>query len=140
MTKRQAFCFVAHIQYNDNTMIRTLTGTITDIGDNWVVVDVRGVGYLVGCPTLANNFTLEQSVKLQTYLAVRETALDPIWFPEKSELQMFELLLSVPKVGPKSALAIMTQATPLFLVRRLTKMMGYTCTSYLVSARRPVKT
>jgi len=72
-------------------MIRTLTGTITDIGDNWVVVDVRGVGYLVGCPTLANNFTLEQSVKLQTYLAVRETALDLYGFPEKSELQMFEL-------------------------------------------------
>ncbi len=96
-------------------MIRTLTGTITDIGENKLVVDVRGVGYLVGCPTLANSFTDGQSITLNTYLAVRETALDLYGFPDKSELQMFELLLGVPKVGPKSALAVMTQATPSLL-------------------------
>jgi holliday junction DNA helicase RuvA len=96
-------------------MIRTLTGHIKDIGDNWLVLEVAGVGYLVATPTLTNNFSLEQKVTLQTYLAVRETALDLYGFREKAELEMFELLLGVPKVGPKSALAIMTQATPTLL-------------------------
>lgn len=96
-------------------MIRTLTGTIKDLGENWLVIDVNNVGYLVSSPTLTNQFSLEQKITLQTYLAVRETALDLYGFVEKSELQMFELLLGVPKVGPKSALAIMCQATPTLL-------------------------
>lgn len=96
-------------------MIRTLTGTIKDLGENWLVVEVNNVGYLVASPTLTNNYSLEQKVTLQTYLAVRETALDLYGFTDKSELEMFELLLGVPKVGPKSALTIMTQATPTLL-------------------------
>ncbi|MCB9815421.1 Holliday junction branch migration protein RuvA [Candidatus Nomurabacteria bacterium] len=96
-------------------MIRTLTGTIKDLGEDWLVLEVNGVGYLVASPTLTNSFTLEQKVTLQTYLAVRETALDLYGFVDSTELQMFELLLGVPKVGPKSALVIMTQATPTLL-------------------------
>lgn len=96
-------------------MIRTLTGKIKALEENRLVVEVAGIGYLVACPTLVNNFSLEQEVTLQTYLAVRETALDLYGFPNKLELEMFELLLGVPKIGPKSALTIMTQASPTLL-------------------------
>lgn len=97
-------------------MIRTLTGTIKDIGENNLVIDVQGVGYLVACSILTNQFALEQKVTLQTYLAVRETALDLYGFADKAELQVFELLLGVPKIGPKSALQILSQATPNLLI------------------------
>jgi len=93
-------------------MIRSLTGTIKEIGENELVLDVRGVGYLVYSPTLTYNFSKNQTLTLQTYLAVRETAMDLYGFVGKQELEMFTLLLNIPKVGPKSALQIMTQATP----------------------------
>ena len=96
-------------------MIRSLTGTIKSIGDNYLVLDVRGVGYFIASPTLSNTYSLNQTICLNTHLAVRETALDLYGFPEKSELEMFELLLAIPKIGPKSALQIMTQATPTLL-------------------------
>jgi Holliday junction DNA helicase RuvA len=105
-------------------MIRSLTGTIDDVGDNWLVVSVRGVGYLVACPTLQNHFTEGNTVTLHTYLAVRETALDLYGFPHQTELAMFELLLGVPKVGPKSALAVLCQATPTLLAEAAQKNDG----------------
>lgn len=105
-------------------MIRTLTGTIDDIGENSLVVNVHGVGYLVGCPTLQNHFTEGSTVTLHTYLAVRETALDLYGFPDKAELAMFELLLGIPKIGPKSALQILCQATPTLLVEAAQKNDG----------------
>ncbi len=105
-------------------MIRKLTGTIEEIGDNWLVLDVRGVGYLVGCPVLQNQLIEGTTVSLHTHLAVRETALDLYGFPHHTELQMFELLLGVPKIGPKSALQILTQATPALLTEAAQKNDG----------------
>lgn len=102
-------------------MIRTLTGEITHIGNNNIVINVGGIGYLVSCPTLVNNFQLSTTITLHTYLAVRETALDLYGFPQSSELEMFELLLTIPKVGPKSALQILTQATPSLIIESTQK-------------------
>lgn len=105
-------------------MIRSITGTISDIGENWLVVNVHGVGYLVSCPTLQNHFIEGSTITLHTYLAVRETALDLYGFTEKAELAMFELLLGIPKIGPKSALQILTQATPTLLIEAAQKNDG----------------
>ncbi len=102
-------------------MIRTLTGEVTQIGNNNVVIDVNGVGYLVSCPTLVNNFQLGTIITLHTYLAVRETALDLYGFLQPNELEMFELLLGIPKVGPKSALGIMCLATPSLIIEATQK-------------------
>ncbi len=105
-------------------MIRSLTGTIENIGENSLVVNVHGIGYLVGCPTLQNHFTEDSTVTLHTYLAVRETALDLYGFPQKTELEMFELLLGIPKIGPKSALQILCQATPTLIIEAAHKNDG----------------
>jgi Holliday junction DNA helicase RuvA len=105
-------------------VIRSLTGIIKEIGDNEVVVDVRGVGYLVATPTLTNPYSKDESIHLYTYLAVRETAMDLYGFRDKTELEMFQLLLGIPKIGPKSALQIMTQATPALLVEAAEKHDG----------------
>jgi Holliday junction DNA helicase RuvA len=104
-------------------MIRSLTGSIIDSGENWVVIEVSGVGYLVYTPTAVHSFT-NDTVTLHTYLAVRETALDLYGFLTRPELEMFELLLGVTKVGPKSALQILCQATPALLVEAAEKNDG----------------
>lgn len=101
-------------------MIRSLTGTITAQHDLYVTIDVRGVGYLVGCPTAAT-IAVGETYTLHTHLAVRETALDLYGFQSFEELELFELLLSVPKIGPKSALQVLAQATPPVLLDALTK-------------------
>lgn len=89
-------------------MIRHLTGTIIDISPTTVVLDVAGVGYLVH--TTKSNYALEHPASFWTYQAVRETALDLYGFTTRDELEIFELLLTLPKVGPKSAAGILAQA------------------------------
>ncbi len=100
--------------------MRSLSGTIQSTHEGFVVIDVHGIGYQVACITntpLSNG----QSVLLHTHLAVRETALDLYGFVDVTELEMFELLLGVPKVGPKSALQILNQATPNLLTEAAQK-------------------
>lgn len=102
-------------------MIRSLTGTINAVFDGSVVIEVRGVGYLVGAPTKTTTFQTGDELTLYTHLAVRETALDLYGFTALSELELFEFLLLVPKVGPKSALQILNQASPTLLIESISK-------------------
>lgn len=102
-------------------MIRSLTGEITHTTDNYVTITVRGVGYLVGTPVATAGLSVGDTVTLHTYLAVRETAMDLYGFTSPNELDIFELLLSVPKIGPKSALNVLTQASPALLLEAIGK-------------------
>lgn len=90
-------------------MIRQIRGMISIAHPTYVVVDVNGVGYLVYTTTHAG-FTGGQEVLLYTYLAVRENALDLYGFSTQQELSFFEQLLTLPKIGPKSAMQILSQA------------------------------
>lgn len=100
-------------------MIRQLHGMITHLEDNAVVLSVHGVGYLVHTPTNTTAYTLNDDIVMYTYLAVRETALDLYGFTSDVERQLFELLLKVPKIGPKSALQVMSQASPTLLIEQI---------------------
>lgn len=81
--------------------------------DRSVVIDVAGVGYLVYVSTEGLARLHEGNpVALWTHLAVREDALDLYGFLDKSEKDFFELLLSVSGIGPRSALAILSLASP----------------------------
>ncbi|MCR4330679.1 MAG: Holliday junction branch migration protein RuvA, partial [Patescibacteria group bacterium] len=76
-------------------MITQLSGNITFTGNNYVVLDVAGVGYKVhvSLDTL-RALTKERAhtVSLWTHLAVRETSLDLYGFLEQPELEFFEML------------------------------------------------
>ncbi len=90
-------------------MIRRMRGEIVSKTDQTVVLDVNGVGYLIHVPHIMNEPT-NTTVMLHTYLAVRENALDLYGFALLDELELFEQLLTLPKIGPKSALQILNQA------------------------------
>jgi holliday junction DNA helicase RuvA len=91
-------------------MIRSLTGTIARLGENSLVLEVHDIGYLIFTPTSRYPYLPGETITLHTHLAVRENALDLYGFTEPISLEFFELLLTVPKIGPKSALQIMHQA------------------------------
>jgi len=91
-------------------MINRLEGKLAHLDIRFAVVNVGGVGY----KTYLTEETLEKishdmgkPVALWTYLAVREEALDLYGFLTKPELDLFEMLISVSGIGPKSALAIL---------------------------------
>jgi len=90
-------------------MIAQLTGTVLSYADGVIVLDVHGVGYKIAVPysciaTVGNNLIVH------THLAVRENALDLYGFAASEDLWLFELLIQLPKIGPKSALQILNQA------------------------------
>jgi len=93
-------------------MIRRLTGHVIENDPSNVTLDVHGVGYLIAVPAQSEYTTLHGEITLHTYLAVRETALDLYGFLTPLEHTCFTTLLNIPKIGPKSALAIMSQARP----------------------------
>lgn len=102
-------------------MIRLLTGEIVAVTDGYVTIVVGGIGYLVGTSTKTTHYKVGENVTLHTHLAVRENALDLYGFLSTSELDVFGLLMQVPKIGPKSALQILNQATPTLLLEAIGK-------------------
>jgi Holliday junction DNA helicase RuvA len=97
--------------YNGD-MLRQIEGIIVHATAGTVTVSVHGVGFLVHTPTDRYSLVPGDQVLLHTYLAVRENALDLYGFLEEKERECFELLLLVPKIGPKSALQVLSQADP----------------------------
>jgi Holliday junction DNA helicase RuvA len=94
-------------------MIASVRGKVVARRLDGVVLDVGGVGYLVQATQRAlQKAQSGQEVSLDTYLHVREDALQLYGFAEPAERELFELLLSVSGVGPKVALAILSNSTP----------------------------
>jgi Holliday junction DNA helicase RuvA len=112
-------------------MIRIIEGVVASVTQNGVVILVNGLGYLVHTNKKTSLLPGDQ-VTLHTYLAVRETALDLYGFLTEKELSMFELLLTIPKIGPKSAMQILDQAEPNLIIEAI-KLQDHTHLSKLSS-------
>ena len=97
-------------------MIACLSGTVRHKDLNALVVDVSGVGYkvLVTIETVLE-VTPSSPIFLWTHLVVRETSLELFGFLDKETLDIFELLITISGIGPKSALSILNVATPSML-------------------------
>ncbi len=101
-------------------MIARLTGTPVARTADGLVLDVGGVGYLLRPSVRAlQKAGAEREVTLDTYLHVREDALQLYAFAEPGERELFEHLLSVSGVGPKVALLIVSGSTPAELRRAI---------------------
>ena len=101
-------------------MIRRLSGTVVmhDLGH--IVLDVNGVGYLIYISNeTEKTFVGKKDISVWTHLAVRETSMDLFGFADQEELSLFEMLIGVSGIGPKSALAILSLASPDLLQRAI---------------------
>lgn len=94
-------------------MIAKLQGKIDFLRDNYAVVNVSGVGYKVFVTLHTfGKIAGQQEVEFFTHTYVREDTLALYGFLELSELEMFELLISVSGIGPKAAMGILGIADP----------------------------
>ncbi len=91
-------------------MIAKLTGTLDETGEDWAVIDVSGVGYLVHCSnrTLVALGDMGGKCTLYTDLQVSENDMRLLGFAESSERDWFRLLTGVQGVGSKVGLAILS--------------------------------
>lgn len=89
-------------------MIAFIRGRLLKITDIFVVVDVHGVGYKLECanPYAFQNY-INEEVFIHTYHHVREDHQSLYGFKTEDEKSLFEKLISVSGIGPKSALNIL---------------------------------
>jgi Holliday junction DNA helicase RuvA len=90
-------------------MIARLRGTVVGSTPEGLVLDVAGVGYLVAAtPSVLRKAAPGDELTVETYLNVREDALQLYGFADRGERELFTQLLTVNGVGPKVALAIVS--------------------------------
>jgi Holliday junction DNA helicase RuvA len=90
-------------------MIARLRGRPVASTADGLVLEVNGVGYLVATtPAVLRSAGGADEVTVETYLHVREDALQLYGFADAGERELFVQLLSVNGVGPKVALAILS--------------------------------
>lgn len=110
-------------------MIGSIKGKIILKTDKFLIVETGGVGYKISVSpdTLAKAKKASEEISLWTHLHVREDALDLYGFMDIKELKLFEMLIGVSGIGPKSALAILGIAS----IETLKKAVGTGDISYL---------
>ena len=90
-------------------MIDQISGKIISINDNYVVLEVGGLGIKVNISAnFASKLVNEDLITLVTYLNVREDALDLYGFKNDSERNLFLMLISISGIGPKLAISILS--------------------------------
>ena len=95
-------------------MIGKLTGTIDSTGDDWVMIDVGGVGYHLSCSatTLRHLGGVGSPASAYVETFIRDDRIQLYGFTDTSERDWFRLLMTVQGVGARVALAILSVLSP----------------------------
>jgi len=94
-------------------MIASLQGQVIQIGEDNLIVEVGGIGYLVYVTEfLVQSQRRGETVSLFTHLVVREDSLTLFGFQEQEEVSLFQELIKVNGVGPRLALETLSTHNP----------------------------
>lgn len=95
-------------------MISYLNGKIAAKGENYIVMDVGGIGFKVFMPSIDIGQLPQpgDEAKVHTYFYVREDAMELYGFRSESGIEYFNKLISVSGVGCKAAIAILSVLSP----------------------------
>lgn len=94
-------------------MIASIHGKVIQVGDDNLIVDVGGLGYLVYVTELlVHSMRRGETVSLLTHLVVREDSLTLFGFLEQEEVSLFQELIKVNGVGPRLALETLSTHNP----------------------------
>lgn len=91
-------------------MYAYLKGTLEEMTEDNIVVEVGGIGYNVKVSTTTVDMLppLGNEVKIYTYTLVREDAFSLYGFMTRDDLEIFKKLITVNGIGPKGGLAILS--------------------------------
>jgi Holliday junction DNA helicase RuvA len=95
-------------------MISYVKGVLTEMFEDTIVLETGGIGYNIRVPNsvFSELPPLGDTVKIYTYLHVKEDAMNLFGFTSRDDLYTFKLLLNVSGIGPKAALSILSAITP----------------------------
>ena len=95
-------------------MIYSITGLLRQVAPTYCVIEACGVGYQCSASTstLSSLPGRGQEVTLLTHLWVKEDGMELFGFSTEQEKHCFRLLIGVSGVGPRVALAILSDAAP----------------------------
>lgn len=95
-------------------MISYLEGRVAAKTEKYVIIVVNGVGYKVfmSAGDLSKIQQDDEIVKVHTYLCVKEDALDLYGFSDRTQLELFSLLITISGIGPKVALVVLSTEKP----------------------------
>ncbi len=94
-------------------MLEYIKGDIAELTPTYAIIDNHGIGYFVNISLYSYTaLQKEKNAKLYLYESIREDAHILFGFTEKSEREMFLLLISVSGVGPNSARMIQSSLSP----------------------------
>ena len=95
-------------------MIHFVRGKLEETGNDYVVLDNHGIGYLIYTPSSVLNELPNrgETVRMYTYMYVREDQMTLYGFLTRDDLQIFKLLISISGIGPKGALGILSTISP----------------------------
>lgn len=91
-------------------MIGFIKGVIAEKQNDCLLVENQGIGWQIFVPAslLNSDVRTGDSIKLYTYLHVREDAVTLFGFFTKDELDIFRMLLNVSGIGPKAAMGVLS--------------------------------
>ena len=90
-------------------MFDYITGAVSEIGQNSLIVDVSGIGFLVNTSLKTiSDTSVGKQVRLYITEAIGETNFDLYGFTDKKERHFFDLLISISGVGPKAAISLLS--------------------------------
>lgn len=103
-------------------MIGRLEG-IVDVQDGqWIIIDVHGVGYKVFVPiSVSSKSTNGEQIKLYIHTHVKDDAIDLYGFIDYLDLKLFELLIGVSGIGPKTVMGIFSIGDRESIIDAITK-------------------
>ncbi len=95
-------------------MIHFVRGILEETGNDYVVLDNHGIGFLIYTPSsvLDELPNRGETVRMYTYMYVREDQMTLYGFLNRDDLQIFKMLISVSGIGPKGALGILSTISP----------------------------
>ena len=98
-------------------MINYVSGILSEIEDNLIIVEAGGIGYGINVPAslIGELPKAGSAVRIYTYFSVKEDSESLYGFINKEDRDMFRQLISVNGVGPKGALAILSVMRPVDL-------------------------
>lgn len=90
-------------------MLEYIKGRVEDIFLDKIIIETNGIGYRINSSLVSASQVRKGDVEtIYTYLVVREDEINLYGFKTREELTVFQKLLSVSKVGPKVASAILS--------------------------------
>ncbi|MET3682528.1 Holliday junction DNA helicase RuvA [Alkalibacillus flavidus] len=93
-------------------MYAYIQGELTASTEEYIILDVAGIGYEIWCPNPLRYQTKQnETIKMFTYFYVREDTHMLYGFHQHEEKDLFKKLLNVSGIGPKNALSIVSQTS-----------------------------